>query len=323
MTVGQEVNGEVLDRRTGFEHQGIVRASRPEPVDAIERPDLLRHRVLLGELLEKGVKPTPQLLQGLLYEGKIHSIAGAAGDGKTLLALWMALRVIDQGFSVLYLDAENGPKVVAERLAMMEADLNALDRLFYYLPADLTLDPDSLAVLRATVAEVQPALVVFDSLADFLAEAGLDENNNTDCTRWFAAVAQPLKDAGVASLVLDHVSKSGKGGPRGASSKVAKLDALWEVEVSRRFNRDRTGEIKLTSTKDRESWLPKTARFSFGGGVFTRSVETREEPDPEMHMTGSGRKVHDALRRAGEEGARRCELERSPGLSKGTVQRGL
>lgn len=323
MTVGQEANGEVLDRLTDFEHQGIARSSRPESVDTIERQGLLRDRVLLGKLLKNGIEPPSQLVQGLLYEGRIHSIAGAAGDGKTLLALWMALRVIDRGFTVVYLDAENGPKVVAERLGAMGVDLDALDGLFYYLPADLTLHPDSLAALRATIAEVQPALVVFDSLADFLAAAGLDENSNTDCTRWFAAVAQPLKDAGVASLVLDHVPKSGKGGPRGASSKVAKMDVQWEVEVSNRFDRDRTGEIKLTCTKDRECWLPKTTRFSVGGGVFARSAESIEKPDDShARLTDNAKKLYDTLRKAGEKGVRWTDLKRAVEGSNGALTRG-
>jgi AAA domain len=287
-------------------------------------PGGLQGRVLLGNLLKSGIEPTPQLLEGLLYTGKIHSIAGPAGIGKTILAVWMCLQVMLKGLPVLYLDAENGPKIIAERLSDMGADLCMLDRLFHYYPADLMLDPDSLAALQATVMTAQPALIVFDSLADFLGMADVDENSNTDCTRWFAKVIQPLKNENVASLVLDHVSKTGKGGPRGASSKVAKMDVQWELTVKRTFSREQGGKIELRRTKDRESWLPKTVQFSIGGGVFPRLAKAIEEPDdPHVRLTDNAMKLYDTIRKAGKEGARWTDLEHAVGSSKGNVTRGL
>jgi hypothetical protein len=279
--------------------------------------------VLLGELIRGGIEPTPQLIEGLLYEGRIHSIASGTGTGKTLIALWATLQVMRQGLPVLYLDAENGPKVIAERLEEMGADLDELDRLIHYHAADLTLEPDSVAALLATVDDVEPALVVFDSLADFLGMASLEENANSDVTAWFMKVAQPLKDAGVTSLILDHVPKTGKGGPRGASSKVAKMDVQWELEVTQRFNRDRTGEIELKHTKDRECWLPKIVRFSVGGGVFARSYGTIEEPDEDTKMSDNASLIYDVIVKAGKEGARWTDCRTAVGGSRGATQRGL
>jgi KaiC/GvpD/RAD55 family RecA-like ATPase len=84
--------------------------------------------VLLGELLRNGIEPTPQLLEDLIYEGRVHSIAGLAGIGKTIFAVSMCLQVmLRRGVPVLYLDAENGPKVIAERLHDMGADTRTLD----------------------------------------------------------------------------------------------------------------------------------------------------------------------------------------------------
>jgi len=280
--------------------------------------------VLLGELLKGGIEPTPQLIEDLLYEARIHSIASAAGTGKTILAECMCLQVMRKGLPVMYLDAENGPKVIAERLEEMGADPDMLDQLFHYYPAELTLEPDSLAALQTTVLTIQPALVVFDSLADFLGMADMDENSNMDCTRWFTGVVQPIKDADVASLILDHVPKTGKGGPRGASSKIAKMDVQWQLEVTQVFSRDRTGEIKLECTKDRESWLPKSVRFLIGGGMFPSSVETVKDPvDPHASMSGNAKKLYNVLRKAGKEGARWTDLVQALGGSKGNVQRGL
>lgn len=286
------------------------------------RPEGLKGRVLLGELLRGGIEPTPQLLDGLLYEGRIHSIASGPGTGKTLLAEWMAIQIMKRSRSVLYIDAENGPKLIAERLQELGAALDDLDELFHYYPAEVALDRESLARLTTTVDQVGPALVVFDSFADLLSIAGLEENSNDDCTRWMRTVAQPIKDAGAAVLVLDHVPKGGKG-PRGGGSKRAKVDVQWNLEVTQHFDRERTGEIELKHDKDRECWLPKIVRFSVGGGVFARSAGTVEEHDPSTRMTENASKVFDHLRKKGEEGARWSDLLDVMGGSKGALSRAL
>lgn len=279
-------------------------------------------RVDLGEILENGIEPVPQLIEGLLYEGRIHSLAGEPGSGKTFISLWSCLEVMKQGQPVLYLDAENGPRLITERLRDMGATREDLE-LFAYYNAEVALDDnEGVAMLQATLEELEPALVVLDSFADLLSISGLEENSNDDCTLWMRRVAQGIKDAGSAVLILDHVPKGGKG-PRGGGSKKAKVDVQWDLGVEQPFDRERTGEIELKNDKDRECWLPKIVRFSVGGGVFAMSAGTIEIPNPQTNMTGSASTVYDALKRAGAEGARWKDLERAAGGSKGTVQRGL
>ncbi len=170
-----------------------------------------------------------------------------------------------------------------------------------------------------TVSEVRPVLVVFDSLADFLAASGVDENSNTDVSLWFSRVVRPLKDAGISVLILDHTPKDSEG-PRGAGAKKAKVDVLWIQKVTQKFNREKTGEITLKLSKDREGWLPKTAKFSMGGGVFTPSGII-EEPGTD-DLTDSQRKILDFLEGRGSEGATWGELEAEIG-SKGTLSRAI
>lgn len=274
-------------------------------------------RVLLGQLLRGGIEPSPQLVEGLIYAALMHSIAGEPGSGKTLLALWLAIQVMRGGGRVLYLDAENGPRLVAERLRDLGADEDTLDASFFYYPADITLEAESLSRLAATVAEVRPVLAVFDSFADFIAAAGLEENSNTDCTRWVSKVCQPLKEAGVAVLILDHVPKGAKG-PRGAGAKVAKMDAQWNLETTLEFDRERTGEITLKNSKDRECWLPKIVRFSVGGGVFARSAGTLEDRGDDG-LTDKQRQALEYLEGRGAEGASWSCLLDELGGSKGTL----
>jgi KaiC/GvpD/RAD55 family RecA-like ATPase len=287
------VLADILDRAKQPETNG--RASSARQAADVEG------RVLLDELLRGGIEPTPQLVEDLLYEGKVHSVAGAPGSGKTFLALYLAIQVMRRGGRVLYIDAENGPRLIAERLRDLGADVDTLDERFYYYPADLTLDVEDLSRLAATVVEVWPALAVFDSFADLIAAAGLEENSNTDCTLWVSKVAQPLKEAGIAVLILDHVPKSAKG-PRGAGAKVTKVDVQWNLETTLEFDRDRTGELTLRHTKDRECWLPRLVRFSVGGGIFTRSAGTLNDRGRD-ELTDKQREAFDYIEARSEVGA--------------------
>lgn len=294
------------------------RATKPEVNGRAPEVVGLEGRVLLGELLRGGIEPTPQLVEELLYEGRMHSVAGEPGSGKTLLALWLATQVMRGGGRVLYFDAENGPRLVAERLRDLGVDEDALDANSFYYPADITLDPEDLSRLSATVAEVRPALAVFDSFADFIAAAGLEENSNTDLTKWVSKVCQPLKDAGIAVLILDHIPKNSSKGPRGAGAKVAKVDVQWNLETSLEYDRERTGEITLKLSKDRECWLPKIVRFSVGGGVFVRSAGTLEDRDGDG-LTHKQHLALEYLEGRGAEGASWSALLDELGGSKGTL----
>lgn len=282
-------------------------------------PEGLQGRVLLGDLLRGGIEPTPQLIDGFLYEGRIHSVAGPPGAGKTLLALWAAIKIMKQGTPVLYIDAENGQNIIGERLRDLGADLDCIDELFHYHPTEIGIRHEDVAQLMGTVKRVRPALVIFDSMVDMLAVAGLKENENDDCIRWIKAVAEPIRDEGLTTLILDHVPKGGKG-PRGGGAKMGGVDLQWGLEVKQQFDRRRVGEIELVKLKEREGWMPHYVRFSVGGTkdgelLFERSAGTIEEPMPdrEKPLNGTAQKALDLLRSQGREGAEWKDLETAVG----------
>lgn len=289
----------------------------------------LAGRVLIGERIASGTEPPDELVRDLIYAKRLHSLSSEPGDGKTLCALWAALEVGRQDRPVLYLDAENGPALIAERLEELGAEPDGLDEWFHYHPApEISLDADSLAALRATIENVRPALAVFDSLPDFLALAGLDENSAGDVTRWILKVPQLIKDAGCAVLLLDHVTKSVEGRgryARGSGAKLAKMDVAWSLSRTMPFDRERVGEITLSLRKDREAYLPTRQKFSVGGGeaglVFARSTGTIEEPGADG-LTDKQRQILDFLEGRSASGAAWRELEAEIG-SKSTLSRNL
>jgi hypothetical protein len=171
------------------------------------------------------------------------------------------------------------------------------------------------------------ALAVFDSLADFLALVGLNENDAGDVTRWVKEVAQPLKDAGVAVLSLDHLTKSTEGRgryARGSGAKLAKVDVSWSLTQTKPFDKERIGEIQLDLRKDRDAYLPARQQFEVGGEdsklVFRRSGTSEESSQEDL--TASARKALAVLEaKFRQDGARYMEWMRAADIPKTTFRR--
>ncbi len=223
-------------------------------------------RSLLGEIIWQGIKPPEELIEGILLKGKVHQIFAAAGCGKSWVALWLTMKLINQGKRVLYLDKENGPRIIAERLKALGAEEETLDEyLIYYSSPDLPLTKEGTEAYVQSLEEVNPSLVVFDSWVNFISGAGLDENVSSDITDWSLSFSRPARDRNISVLLLDHVPKEGGATARGSGRKKEEMDVQWQLKNSKPFDRDTMGEIKLTREKDREGWLPKSVRFSVGG----------------------------------------------------------
>jgi hypothetical protein len=205
-----------------------------------------------------GSKPEA-LIDGVLFRGQNHIIFGGAGQGKTMLACYIASELTKRGESVVYLDHENGAGRIFERMHALGCTEGMLEELFYYFedPASTLEDaPD----YREMLTEVRPSLVVFDSLFGFMVAANLDENYGPDVGKWFDAFAPPTLE--VATLVLDHTPKKGDT-ERGSGRKRDAVDVSWEVKGN--FSTERVGPLKLGLKKSRDGGLGEVAMFTFGG----------------------------------------------------------
>lgn len=205
-----------------------------------------------------GSKPEA-LIDGVLFRGENHIIFGGAGQGKTMLACYIASELIKRGESVVYLDHENGAGRIFKRMHALGCTEEMLEEHFYYFedPASTLEDaPD----YREMLAEIRPSLVVFDSLFGFMVAANLDENYGPDVGKWFDAFAPPTLE--VATLVLDHTPKKGDT-ERGSGRKRDAVDVSWEVKGN--FSTDRVGPLKLSLKKSRDGGLGEVVTFTFGG----------------------------------------------------------
>jgi hypothetical protein len=279
----------------------------------------------LGDALLTEVKPPEMLVRDLIYAEGIHSVYSPGGTGKTILAMWVALQALERCETVVYIDEENGSHHVTELLKHLGADNELVREYFKYAPAP-GLTSAAANVWRATIDTYGPALVVFDSFADHLALEGLNENNSVEVTGWIKSFAQPVKDCGGAVLILDHVSKdrSGTGGARGSTAKLAKVDVAWRLTRTTPFSRDTIGKLTLSRDKDRIGTMPYSRTFRIGGdGWGTLTVE----PDDIMAqpsagtLTGKHRQIHDALINDFPNGSGAEPLYESIGMEKATFYR--
>lgn len=227
-----------------------------------------------------GAEVTPAstwCIDGFIEAGASVSLVGQAKVGKSLFALEAAaakasgaefLGVELEPSPVLYLDRENRPGTIRERLAAMAFDVRDLELLKYAsFPTMPTLDtPAGAAAALRLVQSTDARLVVLDTLQRFL---GGEENSSQGIQGMYREFYVPLRQMGVAVLRLDHTGKDPARGARGSSAKVDDVDAAWRLS-------GRAEALQLTRTHDRSARGP--------GGLLLqrRSEPLRHEVTGEM-----------------------------------------
>lgn len=189
----------------------------------------------------------------LLYSGKVNVLLGESESGKSWLALHTAQQALTDGQRVLFLDFEDNPGTVRDRLLLLGALPSDLDRLDYAHP-DQTLD----AIAREDVSEALAhhyQLIIVDGVNYAMTLLGLDLNSNTDANLFQGRLLAPLAATGACVTAVDHVPKNteqrGKGAI-GAQAKRAMVDGTsLRVEVVEPFGRGQNGTLKLWVDKDR------------------------------------------------------------------------
>jgi len=220
------------------------------------------------DLTTVATEPPDMLVEGLISRGSVVSIYSGAGTGKTWTALYALAQTVARGEKAVYVDKENGARIIRERLGLMGVNLEATKHLIRYIPFPTAgLDGPTVEAWAAMLDREKPALVIFDSWIGFLASCGLDENSSNDVATWADKYATPAaRERGVAVLILDHEPKAaGNKTARGSSRKLDYVDAQFKQTVTAPFDRSTVGSVKLSKQKDREGWLPSALHFRAGG----------------------------------------------------------
>ena len=220
-------------------------------------------------------QPIAWLHEPILLANTHTAIVAATGSGNTMLCLVLMRSVVRAGGTVVYLDQENGPDVIKERMSALAYSDDEMQRVKYYPYPGAT--QGEFAALVAEVTQHTPDLVVLDPKINFLSAAELDEDKARDTTAFHTAVVVPLRRTGAAILEFDHLGHKGDR-PRGSSAKSGHAEAEWSFSVDRNFDKGTTATATLKrGPKNRRSSLPPHLEFTMGGdgkgGFIFRSRE--------------------------------------------------
>jgi RecA-family ATPase len=181
------------------------------------------------------------------------------------------------------------------------------------LPHRVELHPKSedLESLVKLASEIQPVLVIFDTLARCFKG---NENETADMNQHIAAIDAIREEAGAATLSLHHTPKKNLTIMRGAESLRDRADVILKV-----VRTGKKGPVELSIEKEREEATGETYRVNrtYVPLVNSYAVEfvakAREENDEAATLTANQQKALEAL---GKSPKTSSDWKRAAGLKK-------
>lgn len=220
---------------------------------------------------------------GVLYPGRMSTVAAESEAGKTWFALVVALQELNRGNHVVYMDFEDEAAGVVGRLLKMGTGVDDILERFHYIRPEEPLGPVDLVDLNE-VLQLGPTLAVVDGVTEGMSLHGLNINDNKDVAVFGRRVLRPLQEAGPAVVTLDHVVKSADNRGRYAIGGVHKLNGLngvmYLMENVKPFGIGVKGKSRIRIAKDRPGQLRRESLPHDSGLYwFADLVVDATEPD--------------------------------------------
>jgi hypothetical protein len=194
----------------------------------------------------------------LFYRERVNLLFGESGGGKTWLALAAVAETLATGQRVMFVDYEDNPNGIAERMMILNVPIEQLSLLDYRNPSS------GLMLGTSLMSDIQQsyALVVLDSTGEAMAAGGVNSNDDGEVAQWFALVKRFLKLPGKPAVVtLDHVPKNQEGqllfSIGSQRKRAAVTGASYRVDTLKEPAKGKDGKLKLTVAKDRPGNRPK------------------------------------------------------------------
>ena len=256
----------------------------------------------------------------LLYAARIHALHAEPEALKTWLALKACAERIAAAETVIYVDFEDSPANVVQRLLDLGTAASAIATRFVYIRPDEPLAPAAMRDLDQALA-TEPTLAVIDGVTEAFSRQGLNPLDNSDVAIWLDLLPRKFARAGMAVLTLDHVVKDREQRGRyaiGAQHKLAGVDVAYSLKVLQPFARGRDGLVSIIVQKDRPG---RVREFAADGQVALLraisgpdgSVRIRLEP-PEPAAAGTTFRPTVLMERVSQ------AIEADPGLSLRSVR---
>jgi hypothetical protein len=209
------------------------------------------------------VTPTPTVglvdgvEHGLFYEGRINSIFGDSGGGKTLFLLHLMKEVIIKGHDCVLIDYEDSAAATCARLKDLGVPPAMILKHFLYFQPEEKWSPPAKKAVQESLSGRDVMFAIIDSTGEGMAIDGVNPNSDDDVARWFRGTARCLAKTGAAVVLVDHVPKKQQNGRNtdfatGSHRKRAAINgAAYLLEVVSAPSRTTVGRLKLKTQKCR------------------------------------------------------------------------
>lgn len=200
----------------------------------------------------------------LLYDGKRHLLAGEPETLKTWIAAAATTEVIMGGRGVLWWDSDGmGPAALVERLQALGATPQAISRHVHYLTPEAPLDLAGRTTLLDLITRDNIRLAVIDAFDPALELHGMSHKDGDEVQRFYRTIVDVFHTQGVATLLLDHVTKDRENRGRwsiGSQRKLAGCDVSFNIELHGEpmTRRNPRATIIINGGKDRPGWHHRT-----------------------------------------------------------------
>jgi hypothetical protein len=194
------------------------------------------------------------------------------------------------GSPVAVVDLEMGPVAARRMLTDLGATVDELAAIVYTEPTGVPTAQDI-----ANLVERGVRYVLVDAAAGAFDLSGLDDNSRKDAEKWARAWVQPLFQRGIATIVLDHVTKNVEGRGKyaiGSERKTGGADVHLGFDALKTLTRGGTGIVKVTAHKDRPAYMqrPTVAIIELASDVDTHAITINiRPPEPTTGQDGEFR----------------------------------
>lgn len=222
----------------------------------------------------RSAKARHWLYPRLILPAQYHNITAPSATGKSGLSLDLSVQMvlgqtqlglgdedtIQVSTRVLYVDRENPTETIERRFQLMPFDNreDVMKRLFYRRnpPLPMLDTPEGGQALLRMAQDCRVHVVFIDTKSKFV--EGPSEKDYTE-HRFYNYTVNPLKDEGIAVVVIDHTNLTDLSRPSGSGAKTDNVDVLWVVTKAREQPKgDNVTDLIMTERKDRGNGMPRT-----------------------------------------------------------------
>ena len=212
------------------------------------------------ERVATGVPGLDGLFGGGLWRGSTALVAGAAGTGKTTLALQYAIAGVLAGEKSLYLNFQENPTQLGRTIAAIGHDVEDLQRrglvLRYESPVEMRIDSTVMEVFRL-VREQNVQRVAIDAVGDLALAAGDPERFHD----YLYALCQHMIVNGATTLMTLEVPPDGL-----TTAHDARFSSMTDVLIDLRL--DVSGEPVRTVR------IAKARSIAHDLGIHTMTIDS-------------------------------------------------